>query len=503
MAELIVVSGPATDRRFEVGAAERFVIGRDDACSLVLDDPKVSRRHAYLQEIDDGVEVGDLGSSNGTFVNGRRIERPVTLTPGDTLRIGTSTLRIEPEVSAAATGAAVAGAGAAASEAAGAGAAASEAAGAGATPSGAAPDRPMPDDRSRIRRMISGDSSVIQRLRLERSVRRATLLAVVAVLVAAAAIVAAVTGAFSSDPEEPPTASEIIARVKPSTVRVLTRVEGRSVGGGTGWAYDGDRGLIVTNAHVVGDQETVGTTTYRVLVGDSPQPATLYANSPCYDIAMLEVDDATGLETLPLGSQQDLAQGEQVNVIGYPSNEFTNFAAIPLQSTTGTVSVVEESVQSRSEAGASPDIRRYPNVIQTDAAINHGNSGGPLVDDAGNLVGINSLTTLETQQQGFAIGVDLFKEQAPTLEQGDSIGFLGFDFIANGKGLVVNNAVDGSEAAAAGFGSEVAVVTAIDGEPVRTRADYCRAVDGAETGETARVSGLTRTGRFDVELPFL
>ena len=485
MAELIVLSGPATDRRFEVGSAQRFVIGRDDACDLVLDDPKVSRRHAYLQEIDAGVEVGDLGSSNGTFVNGRRIERPVTLAPGDTLRIGASTLRIEPKPAAVATGAAVAGAGAAASAATGAG------------------DRPAPDERSRIRRMVSGDSSVIQRLRLERSVRRATLLAVVAVLVAAAAIVAAVTGLFSSDPEEPPTASEIIARVKPSTVRVLTRVEDRSVGGGTGWVYDGDRGLIVTNAHVVGDQETVGTTTYRVLAGDSPRPAALYANSPCYDIAMLEVDDASGLETLPLGSQHDLAQGEQVNVIGYPSNEFTNFAAIPLQSTTGTVSVVEESVQNRSEAGASPDIRRYPNVIQTDAAINHGNSGGPLVDDAGNLVGINSLTTLETQQQGFAIGVDLFKEQAPTLEQGDSVGFLGFDFIANGKGLVVNNAVAGSEAADAGFGSELAVVTAIDGQPVRTRADYCRAVDGAETGETARVSGLTRTGRFAVELPFL
>jgi S1-C subfamily serine protease len=351
--------------------------------------------------------------------------------------------------------------------------------------------------------MVSGDSSVIQRLRIERSVRRATLLAVIAVLIAAGAIVAAATGVFSSDPEEPPTASEIIAQVKPSTVRVLTRVDERSSGAGTGWVYDGERGLVVTNAHVVGDQETPGLTTYRVLVDDKPRPATLYGNSPCYDIAMLEVDDAAGLETLPLGAQADLAQGEQVNVIGYPSNEFTNFASTPLQSNTGTVSVVEESVQSRSEAGAHPDTRRYPNVVQTDAAINHGNSGGPLVDDAGNLVGINSLTTLETQGQGFAIGVDLFKEQAPTLEQGDSIGFLGFDFVANGKGLVVNNAVEGSEAADAGFGSEVAVVTAIDGHPVRTRADYCRVAEAAEPGQMATVSGVTRGGRFEVELPYL
>jgi len=486
MAELIVITGPAADRRIEVGADRRLVIGRDDGCNLVLDDSKVSRRHAYLQEVDGAVEVGDLGSSNGTFVNGRRIERPVTLAPGDSLRIGGSTLRIETVAGSGPADAATPDS--------------APAAVGGDASDGAAAKR---DERSRIRRMVSGDSSVIQRLRLEKSVRRATLLAVIAVVVAARAIIAAVSGVFSSDPESPPTASEIIAQVKPSTVRVLTRVDEESAGAGTGWVYDGDRGLVVTNAHVVGDQETPGLTTFRVLVDGSARPATLHANSPCYDMAMLEVDDAEALVTLPLGSQSELAQGEQVNVIGFPSNEFTNFETTPLQSTTGTVSVVKESVQSGSEAAADPDVRRYPNVIQTDAAINHGNSGGPLVDDNGTLVGINSLTTLETQQQGFAIGVDLFKQQAPTLAAGDSIGFLGFDFIATGKGLVVNNAVDGSEAAKAGFGSEVAVVTAIDGQRVRSRADYCRIAEGTEPGDTARVSGLTNSGRFEVELPYL
>jgi S1-C subfamily serine protease len=474
MAELIVLTGPAAERRLEIGSEERLVIGRDEGCNLVLDDSKVSRRHAYLQEIDGGVEVGDLGSSNGTFVNGRRIERPVTLAPGDSLRIGASGMRVEPGAGTATEPAAAA---------------------------------PASDDRSRIRRMVSGDSSVIQRLRLERSVRRATLLAVIAVLVAAGAVAAAVSGVFSSEPEPAPAApstSEIIAQVRPATVRIITRVDERSAGSGTGWVYDADRGLVVTNAHVVGDQGVPGLTSYRVIVDGHPRPATLYADSPCYDMAMLEVADPQGLESLPLGSQSDLAQGDQVTVIGYPGNELTNFAATPLQSTTGTVSVVEESLQSRSEAAASdPDSRRYPNLIQTDAAINHGNSGGPLVDASGNLVGINSLTTLKTQGQGFAIGVDLFKEQAPTLDQGDSIGFLGFDFIANGKGLVVDSAVDGSKAADAGFGSSTAIVTAIDGQKVRTRADYCRAVEGSEPGQTARVSGLTRRGRFAVDLPFL
>ena len=61
MAELIVLTGPAAERRLEIGSEERLVIGRDEGCNLVLDDSKVSRRHAYLQEIDGGVEVGDLG----------------------------------------------------------------------------------------------------------------------------------------------------------------------------------------------------------------------------------------------------------------------------------------------------------------------------------------------------------------------------------------------------------------------------------------------------------
>ncbi|MEZ5155307.1 MAG: S1C family serine protease [Solirubrobacterales bacterium] len=343
-----------------------------------------------------------------------------------------------------------------------------------------------------------------RRIELRQSVRRATILAIGALLVGALAVAAALAGVFSTDPETSsrPSTREIIAAAAPSTVRVLAKVDGANYSSGTGWVYEADRGLIVTNAHVLGDQGSPGLTSYRVVIDGRLRPATLFANSPCFDMAMLQVQDSAGLTALPLGSQADLAQGDQVNVVGYPTNELTNFSSTPLQSTTGTVSVVEESLQGRSDAAGDPDVRQYPNLIQTDAAINHGNSGGPLVDGNGNLVGINSLTTLETQGQGFAIGVDLFKDQAETLEQGDSIGFLGFDFVAGGKGLLVNNAVEGSPAADAGFGKERAVVVSVDGEPVPTRAAYCRAVDGSNSGETATVRGITRTGRFSVELPF-
>ena len=481
MPQLRLLTGPSAGRTIDVGPEHRFVIGRDDACNLVLDDAEVSRRHAYLIETPAGeIEVGDLGSSNGTRVNGRRIEQPMQLKPGDTLEVGETRMQIDASTLAGAA----AGAPAAAA---------------------APPPPPPPPQRSAIRRAVSGENSVIQRIKLERSVRRATILAGLAVLVAVAAVIAAVTGVFSSDDDSAPEArstSDVISKVAPSTVRILAKINGVSTSSGTGWVYDADRGLVVTNAHVVGDQGTVGDLTYRAVVDGKLRPASIYAVAPCSDLAIVQVQDLT-VPTLPLGSQADLEQGDLAIVLGFPANEFTNFSTSTLQTNVGSISVVQESLESRSQVRAQdPNIGPYPNLIQTDAAINHGNSGGPLVDAAGNVIGINTLTTLETQGQGFAIGIDKFKEDAETLETGDSIGYLGFDFNANGNGLVVNNAVDDTPASDKGFGSQQAIVTAIDGQQTRTRDDYCKAVEGAKTGDIATIEGISRSGQFRFDLPY-
>ena len=85
---LTITSGVEQGTRTEV-TGERFVIGRDDSCNLVLDDEKVSRQHAFLEGFPDGrAVVHDLGSSNGTYVNGRRIEAPVVLEGQEHLRFG-------------------------------------------------------------------------------------------------------------------------------------------------------------------------------------------------------------------------------------------------------------------------------------------------------------------------------------------------------------------------------------------------------------------------------
>ena len=478
-----MLSGPLEGRTVAV-EGNRLLIGRDPRCDLVLDEPKTSRRHAELRLLEgDVLEIRDLGSSNGTFVNGRRLENPQRLSGADTISIG------ETRIVASAPASDL-------TQTAPPPLRPQHAAGRVERP-GAAPQRP-----SIIRRAAERGqrSSVVQRLRLERSVRRVTILAAGAILVAAAAVIVAVTGVFSSSP---PTTAEIVSAVKPSTVRVLTKVNGKALSSGTGWVYDSASGLIVTNGHVVGDQGKPGLLTYDVAVGGQSRPATLYGDSPCYDLAMLKVADTTGLKTLPLGSQAELQQGDAVTAIGYPGNVVTSFSNTPLQSTSGTISVVKEAQQPGSEATArNPDARNYPDLVQTDAAINHGNSGGPLVDDDYQLVGVNTLGAVTTQQQGFAIGVDLVKEQAPALAQGHSIGFLGFDFQANGRGLVVNNALKGSRADQVGFGQAPEVVTAVDGHRVRTRAEYCNAVKDTRSGEKATVSGFDPAGNFTVRLPF-
>jgi Inner membrane component of T3SS, cytoplasmic domain len=91
---VVVTSGPEAGRRVELG--QEVAIGRQDA-DLVVEDPEVSRRHAVLRPSGGSVVVEDLDSTNGTFVNGERIRTPITVGPGDQVRVGRTVLEIEPE----------------------------------------------------------------------------------------------------------------------------------------------------------------------------------------------------------------------------------------------------------------------------------------------------------------------------------------------------------------------------------------------------------------------
>jgi pSer/pThr/pTyr-binding forkhead associated (FHA) protein len=95
MRTLKVMSGPAAGQSLEID--RELVIGRENA-DLTIADSEVSRRHAAVRPVEQGVEIEDLGSLNGTFVNGDRIDSPVTLSLSGTLRVSGSEIRVELEL---------------------------------------------------------------------------------------------------------------------------------------------------------------------------------------------------------------------------------------------------------------------------------------------------------------------------------------------------------------------------------------------------------------------
>ena len=171
---------------------------------------------------------------------------------------------------------------------------------------------------------------------------------------------------------------------------------------GTGFIVRAN-GVVVTNCHVVQGAS-------RITVSTSEDEPTRYdarvIGGDCeHDLAVLKID-GEGLTPLPLGASADLRLGQQVVAVGY---------ALALEGgpsvTTGIVSSLDRTIRVPDPqcTVCSNGVRTYSEVIQTDAAINHGNSGGPLVDMEGRVVGINSAGSENAENIGFAISIDSAK----------------------------------------------------------------------------------------------
>lgn len=446
-------------------ADRRLVVGRGSGCDIVVKDVGVSRRHLVLEpHAGKRLLVRDLGSVNGTAVNGQPITGPTLVDPDDVVEFGEASVRLVadgPTVGSLAHGASPLGPGAAPSTA---------APTATARPASAPASPPAPDP-----------SSVEQ---LRRSARRSSLLAGSAIVVlGAVGIVLAVDAVRGSEPVL--SVEDIVEQVTPATVIVAS-----DRGQGSGWVYDAERGLVVTNHHVI-----AGGREFLVGVDGEERPATLIGAAPCEDLAVLRVADTTGLETMELGDQDELRQGRTVIALGYPD---TGSMRADLVATTGVVSIVRSSF----EGGF--DVPDYPNVVQTDAAINPGNSGGPLVDLQARLVGVNSAgRTLSDdgriiQGQGFAVAVERVGEIVPDLVDGRSHGWTGAlldvvldegELVARGlpvaDGLLLDGALPGSRAAAAGLDEVTALLVGIDDIAMDgSLPTYCAAVGDLRRGDT-------------------
>ena len=176
--------------------------------------------------------------------------------------------------------------------------------------------------------------------------------------------------------------------------------EHKEVQGGTGFVISED-GYIVTNNHVIDGADKI-----EVRINNKEQyTAKLIGRDPATDLALLKIDAKQRLTPLPLGDSDKLRVGEWVMAIGDPLT-FDK---------TVTVGVV--SAKERSGLTADAATRSFENFIQTDAAINFGNSGGPLINVNGEVIGINTAMFRPAQNIGFAVPINTLKQVLPQLRE--------------------------------------------------------------------------------------
>lgn len=207
---------------------------------------------------------------------------------------------------------------------------------------------------------------------------------------------------------------DAVAKVKPGVVSI-TAVQDRidffgrvqqSEASGTGFIVSAD-GLIITNKHVIS-----GGTDYSVFTSDGKEyKATIKAQDPMFDIAILKVN-ASGLTPVEFGDSDSLVIGQRVIAIGNALGQFQNTV------TTGVVSAIGRAIEAGDSSGSTSVL---DNLIQTDAAINSGNSGGPLINVDGQVIGINTAVAQGAEGIGFAIPANVARTALISYEKSGKI----------------------------------------------------------------------------------
>jgi serine protease Do len=259
---------------------------------------------------------------------------------------------------------------------------------------------------------------------------------------------------------------------------------------GSGFIIDRE-GRILTNNHVVRDAESI-----KVTLNDGRTfKAVTVGTDPATDVAVIKIE-GSNLPLLPLGDSEKLRIGDWAIAIGNPLGDLR-----------GSVTVGIVSAQGRSNLnifGGTPD---YQDFIQTDASINFGNSGGPLVNIRGEAIGINTAINTNGQGIGFAIPINLAKHVAEQLVAHGTVkrAMMGVTLanltpeIAEGfglgsqQGVVIQSVFDGSPAERAGL-QRNDVIVEMNGQPVTDRDKFRLRIADTPAGTRVRL-GVLRDGK--------
>src|ERR1700733_12395793 len=298
--------------------------------------------------------------------------------------------------------------------------------------------------------------------------------------------------------------TDAVEKVSPSVVNIEVRQTSPGPrsgeprerrGGGSGFVFTPD-GLILTNSHVVHNASHID-----VALSDGRRvPAHTIGDDPATDIAVIRID-ASSLTPVQLGDSQQLRPGQMAIAIGNPYGFQSTVTA-------GVISALGRSLRSYSG-------RLIEDVIQTDAALNPGNSGGPLVDSRGQVIGVNTATILPAQGICFAIGINTEKFVASRLLRDGKIrrSYIGisaqtvpihrrivrFYNLAKETGIVVVGLEPNSTAAAAGLREGDAIV-ALDDKPVAGVDDLHRLLTDAQVGVRCALTVIRHTERLTLSI---
>jgi S1-C subfamily serine protease len=271
-----------------------------------------------------------------------------------------------------------------------------------------------------------------------------------------------------------------------STVRLVHNIFYQAVpvsGMGSGTIFDADKGLILTNNHVVGGAEKINVTLYNNQVIEG----TIVGSCVARDIAVVEVN-AGNLQSAQLGDSEKLRVGQRVYAIGNPFG----LAGGPTV-TSGVISALNRTIES--ERGL------IENLVQTDAAINPGNSGGPLVDMEGKIIAISTAIIPFAQGIGFAIPINSAKACTSDILTGEVsgrtpwLGVVGLTLTQEiaryyglpvGHGVLVTKIADGSPAQSVGL-SEGDIILEIDNVETPSIEDLVREIRRRKAGEMVRI----------------